>query len=68
MIGHRRVVQRLGWLACIVLAMTACSTSPRPVNCDWRLEPINRPAPKPAAKASKVPATSQPISAPKELR
>lgn len=28
-----------------VAMVAGCSTQPRPVRCDWRLEPINKPAP-----------------------
>lgn len=33
-------------LALTCLVATGCSTKARRVDCDWRLEPINQPAPK----------------------
>ncbi len=33
-------------LALAGVMASACSTQARRVDCDWRLEPINRPAPK----------------------
>jgi hypothetical protein len=34
-------------IAVAVVLMSACSTNARRVDCEWRLEPINQPAPKP---------------------
>ncbi len=35
-------------MAVVVVLMSACSTNARRVDCEWRLEPINQPAPKPS--------------------
>jgi hypothetical protein len=45
--------------SCVALALTGvlasgCSTNARRVDCDWRLEPINQPAPKRSEPAAKT--------------
>ncbi len=49
---------RRAWLVivCAMLGMAAsgCSTQARRVNCESRLEPINRPAPAHEQRSSKV--------------
>lgn len=39
-------------IALAVVLMSACSTNARRVDCEWRLEPINQPAPKPGKSSA----------------
>jgi hypothetical protein len=39
-------------IAVAVVLMSACSTNARRVDCEWRLEPINQPAPKPGKSSA----------------
>lgn len=41
-------------VALAVILASACSTNARRVDCEWRLEPINQPAPKPGKLPTKT--------------
>lgn len=43
-------------VALAVILASACSTNARRVDCEWRLEPINQPAP----KAGRLPTAPSP--------
>ena len=51
-------IRRTAILALILTTAAGCASTPKPVKCDGRLEPIN----KPALPANAVPVTKAPAS------
>lgn len=50
--GRRRTKNSFLGISLVLMAFTAaCSTQAKRVDCDWRLTPINKPAPKAPANA-----------------
>lgn len=61
-ISSTRARSCLGLIA-MLLALSACSTQPRRVNCEGPLQPINAPAPvgsRSAASSSEIPEAEEP--------